>query len=137
MAQDTMFTQVTLKFDGGADVAAFCERAEFSPSHHVVRGRTFSGVKAGAGNPEWTLELEGFQDFLETASVANYLAAHHGETIQAVVVWTENDGNGTVTGTADVVALATGFGGTVDEMQKFAVSLPLQGNPTIVPVPTP
>lgn len=134
---DTTFTSVTLKMDGGADVAAFVTSVKFTPSHHVVRGRSFGGVKAGAGRPEWTVEIGGFQDFLETASVANYLAAHHGETITVVAVWTEENGAGTVTGTADAVALATDFGGTVDEMQTYTVQLPVQDAPTIVPDTTP
>jgi hypothetical protein len=81
----------------------------------------------------YTLELEGPQDW-SAAGLSRFLFDHEGEDLTFTVdqygtTHTASEDEPTFSGT--VRAISGGYGGTVDEYAEFAVSLPVQGKPTI------
>lgn len=133
-----IYSTFTLKFDAVTDdFACSVSRAAFVASPHVVRSRTVCGVKGSAGRSEWNLEIEGFQDWLDAVSLVDKLTTGHGTKAVAKILYTAEDGSGTVEATGTVTLVETGFGGSVDELLTFSVSLPVDGKPTFVATPTP
>lgn len=127
------FTDVTFEID---NVAYTCSvsRAEFTNTPNILESPSLCGPLSAVGRTRYNLELEGLQDWFETVSLAAYLFNNEGIEADVEIVWTSPDETDTVTATATVRLVASGFGGTGDELATFAVTLPVTGAPTITPV---
>lgn len=84
------------------------------------------GAIQSVGQPIWTLQLVGVQDYGSTG-ICKYLTDHHGEEIDVVLIPQAEDTWPQMTAT--VIAMATPFGGTSGEQAEFDITLPVVGQP--------
>lgn len=116
-----MMGNATLTIDG-VDYAAQVSSAVFTPTSSIV---TWKGLKPTAvftfpTNATWTLDLTYAQDFTADDTLASFLLAHEGETIENVVFAPIAGGR---TFTADITIAPGSIGGAVDAVAEGTVSL--------------
>lgn len=122
------FASLTMTIDG-LPVGATVTRAQFVPDEPNLEARTMAGKRSATATAAWTLEVEGLQDWFEAQNFVAFITEHTGEEATVVVTWTGPNGE-TSQRSATVVCKSVPWGGTVDELATFSVSLPLNGNPT-------
>lgn len=117
---------------GTDDYEKHVSNVTFTPS---TSPQTWKGLNPDAtftnvGSATWTVDLEYAQDWTTTNSLSAYLFANQGET--KTVEFAPQNGVGP-SFTASVIIVAGAIGGAVDTYGAATVSLPLQGQPTLVP----
>lgn len=126
------FTDVTFKL---SSVAYSCSvsKASVDNEPRILDANTLCGPKSAVGRTKFSLSLEGFQDWFEAGSLAKYLFDHEGEQDDFEITWTSPDETDVVVASGTLTLVATGFGGTAEELATFSVNLPIDGKPSIVP----
>lgn len=123
------FASLVMTVDG-LNVSATVTKAQFVPDEPNLEARTMAGKRSASASPAWTLDVEGLQDWFEAQNFAAFMSEHTGEDAAVVITWTGANGE-TSAASATVVCKSIPWGGTVDELATFSISLPLNGNPTI------
>jgi hypothetical protein len=102
----------------------------FTPATTSVswKGLEPSSTYTNVGTATWTVDISFAQDWETADSLSAYLFAEQGET-KTVVFEPVNGGQGF---TADIIIVAGAIGGAVDSYAETTVSLPVQGQPTLV-----
>lgn len=101
-----------------------------STSPQTWRGLNPDATFTNVGSASWTVDIEYAQDWTTTNSLSAYLFANQGET--KAVSFTPTNGVGP-SFEVDVIIVAGAIGGAVDSYGAATVSLPVQGQPVLVP----
>ncbi len=124
------YTDVTFQI-GATAYSCSVKRAEITNTPNILEDNSLCGPVSAVGRTKYQLELEGFQDWFVASSLAKYLFDNEGISATATVTWPSPDETDEVVAVATVTLVSPGFGGTADELATFAVTLPIDGKPTI------
>lgn len=103
----------------------------FTPANTAVswKGLDTAATFTNVGTATWTVDISFAQDWETANSLSAYLFANQGQT-KSVVFEPASGGTGF---SADIIIVAGAIGGTVDSYAETTVSLPVQGQPTLIP----
>jgi hypothetical protein len=115
-------------------------RAELVPAAGTSSGNSFETFcdtySSSGGNSSWTLELTGFQAYVDAADLSMLL--FNDEGVEYDFVLTPAGGVISATNPAfdgTVTLVPTNIGGTANQYAQFSVSLPCSGKPTAITTP--
>ncbi len=114
------------------DYQAGCSQVQFDPasSTSTWQGLTPTATFTDASTATWTCTVAYAQDWETPDSLAQYLHAHEGESVD--VVFKPKSGSGPSFEATVIIAPGT-IGGTVNQWTVATVTLGVSGKPTLVP----
>lgn len=125
----TLLSNFTLTIDGNEFPNSFTQ-ATFTPTVPVSSFKGNDGNQVSiAGAPTWALQLANGQDMATVGSFTNYTRENNG--LVKSCTFTPNAADTTQpTVTANVLIVATEFGGKIDDVLSATPTFQINGQPT-------